>query len=42
MPRIITDGHDHRTPVRGDRGIQFEARSAGDPAPDFVELMPEA
>lgn len=39
MPDIIVEGHDHKTPVAGDHGIQFEARGVDDQAPAFLDVM---
>lgn len=43
MPPIIAiDGHDHTTPVEGDQGITFEARSPDEPGPQFEAIELEA
>jgi len=39
MPRDIIQGFEHRTPYKGDRGIQFEQRGPDDPVPEFIDLM---
>lgn len=41
IPSIILAGYDHTKPVRGDKGIVFEARGPDDPVPDFIDLMLE-
>jgi hypothetical protein len=39
IPDEIVRGIDHTGPVKGDRGIRFEARPADEPAPEFEDLM---